>query len=275
MTVRVHQGSVEIDGAEIYYETRGAGPPVLIIQGGLSDAGATRQLAEALAPHHQVISYDRRGLSRSGVAGPAPPVTMARHGADAGALLASLSARPAMVVGASIGALIGLHLAVLHPGSVATLVAHEPPMATVVADPEREEALDAVAALAREDVWAAIRRMAELTGSDRASAENGVRLAPPVGDVEANLHRFFAHDFPAVRSSTLDAAGVAGVPASTPIVPTGGVESRGRWEYRCAQRLARELGRALIELPGGHNGMTSHPWAYAAELRRLFDGQSG
>lgn len=270
--MRVHQGTVATDGAEIYYETRGAGPPVLIIQGGLSEAGATEQLADALAPEYLVISYDRRGLSRSGVVGPVPPVTMAGHAADAAALLASVSTRPALVIGASIGALIGLHLAVLCPGRVATLVAHEPPMATVVADPEREEVLDAVAALAREDVGAAIRRMAELTGSDRASAEAGARPVAPVGDVEANLHWFFNHDFPAVRGSALDSAAVAAVPEPTTVIPTGGVESRGQWEYHCAERLAERLGRTLTELPGGHNGLTSHPRAYATGLRRLFDG---
>lgn len=268
--MRIRQGTVAIDGAEIYYETRGEGPPVLILQGGLSEAGATEQLAEALAQNYRVISYDRRGLSRSVVSTEDSPTTISRHAADAGAILAALSARRARVVGPSIGALIGLELAVRHPELVATLVAHEPPMSTVVIDREHEAELDTVAALAREDVRAAIKHLASLTGSGQASAQPGARPASPVGDLDTNLRRFFEHDFPAVRSSTLDADRIKAIPRSTVILPAGGAESRGQWEYRCAERLAHELDREFIEMPGGHNGFVSHPWAIAAELTRLF-----
>lgn len=267
---RGQQGTIATEGAELYYESCGEGPPVLIIQGGVGEAGATAQLAEALAQHYRVISYDRRGLSRSPASVEAPPIAMSLHAADAAALLTAVCREPARVVGASIGALIGLHLAVQHPELVATLVAHEPPMSAVVHDPAQEAALDRVADLARDDVRAAIRHMASLTGNGQAVAEEGARPAPPVGDIDATLSHFFHHDFPAVRAATLDAAQIAAVAGSTTIIPTGGTASRGQWEYRCAAHLAHELSRTLIELPGGHNGLISHPWATAAELRRLF-----
>ncbi len=266
--------SVAVDGADLYCETRGEGPPVLIVQGGLSEAGATGQLADVLARHFQVISYDRRGLSRSSVPGDCPPITMDHHADDAAALLAAVTTRPAHVVGPSIGGLIGLHLAVRHPERVATLVTHEPPMAPLVVDPEREAALDRIAALARDDVRVAIQEMAALTGGD-VETEPGAAPAPPAGDMDANLRWFFTHDFPAARQSTLDPSRIAELPASTTVVPTGGTASRGEWEYRCAQRLARELGRELIELPGGHNVLVSHPRTTATELRRLFTEASG
>lgn len=70
-----------------------------------------------------------------------------------------------------------------------------------------------------------------------------------------------------MRGSTL---GIEQVAASgTTVVPTGGVQSRGRWEYRCAERLAHALGRELVELPGGHNGPVAHPLASAAALCAL------
>ncbi|MBB5159143.1 alpha/beta fold hydrolase [Saccharopolyspora phatthalungensis] len=264
----LQQGAIPTDGAELYFEARGEGPPVLLIQGGVSEAGATEQLADALARRYQVITYDRRGLSRSTVSTDVP-ITMARHADDAGALLAAVATQPARVVGVSIGALIGLHLVVQHPDRVDVLVAHEPPMSAVVPDGVQEEALDTVAALARKDVWAAIRHMVALTNGE-GSREEGARSPDPIGDLGANLHRFFGYDFPAVRSSTLDSAGLAGVPESTAIIPTGGAESRGQWEYRCASTLAHQLGRELVEMPGGHNGLVSHPQATAAALMRLF-----
>ncbi|GLY68760.1 alpha/beta hydrolase [Amycolatopsis taiwanensis] len=266
----LNQGTVTATGAELFYEERGDGPPVLIIQGGVSEAGATEQLAEALAHAYRVISYDRRGLSRSAVSDETLPATMSRHAEDAAVLLAALATEPAHVVGASIGALTALHLAVQHPERVATLVAHEPPMAAVVKDHEREEALDQIAELARKDVRAAIRRMGSLTGGRQSTTEDGARSAPPVGDIDANLRRFFGHDFPAVRASQLTTGQIAAARSASAIVPTGGIESRGQWEYRCAHKLAQDLQRDLEEMPGGHNGLISHPWATARKLDFLF-----
>lgn len=263
----MHQDTVAVEGATIYYEVCGAGPPLLLIQGGVSEAGATEQFATELAAHYQVISYDRRGLSRS-PASAEVPVTMARHAEDAAQVLAAVTTQPARVIGASIGALIGLHLAVQHPEQVATLIAHEPPMSAVVTDAQQEAGLDTVAELARSDVQAAIQHMASLSGP-QPTPQDGAAPAAPVGDVREHLVWFFAHDFPAVRASTLDAATLRAVPAATRIVPTGGVEDPSRWEYRCARRLAEQLDRELVELSGGHNGFVSHPWASADEVRAL------
>ena len=142
-------------------------------------------------------------------------------------------------------------------------------MANLVVDRQREAQLDRVAALAREDARAAIQLMASLTSGGQGSAEKGARPAPPVGDLDANLRRFFTYDFPAVRASTLDASQIEAVPESTTIIPTGGIATRGDWEYRCAQKLAQDLDCELIEMPGGHNGLVSHPRATTDELRRL------
>ncbi|GAB3288980.1 alpha/beta fold hydrolase [Parasphingorhabdus pacifica] len=243
---------------------------MLIIQGGLSEAGATRQLAEQLAQHYQVISYDRRGLSRSTVSRDPEPVTMATHADDAAALLAAVTTEPARVVGPSIGAVIGLYLTARHPDQVAMLIAHEPPMTSLVRDPEQETGLDEVAELAREDVGAAIRRFVALGGNREDSQEPGAGPAPSVGDVEANLRRFFSRDFPAVRAARLELDRIEAAPRPPMIVPTGGEESRGQWEHRCAVQLAYELDRKFIEMPGGHNGLVNHPRATAAVLGRLF-----
>ena len=60
---------LEVNGAELYYEVCGGGPPVLLIMGFTGDAGHFETLADALASEFTVISYDRRGNGRS----PRPP----------------------------------------------------------------------------------------------------------------------------------------------------------------------------------------------------------
>ena len=56
---------VKADGADLYAERRGDGPPLLIIAGGGGDGGALTTLAGILAASYTVITYDRRGNSRS------------------------------------------------------------------------------------------------------------------------------------------------------------------------------------------------------------------
>ena len=56
---------LKVPGATIYYETRGAGPLLLIIPGGPQDAGVFADLAGHLADRYTVVAYDPRGNSRS------------------------------------------------------------------------------------------------------------------------------------------------------------------------------------------------------------------
>jgi pimeloyl-ACP methyl ester carboxylesterase len=54
-----------VNGAELYYEVRGSGPPVLLIMGFTGDGGNFETLAELLADEFTVVTYDRRGNGRS------------------------------------------------------------------------------------------------------------------------------------------------------------------------------------------------------------------
>ena len=58
-------GLVRVNGADIYHEVRGAGPTALLIHGGGTDGGTWGHLATDLSRELMVVTYDRRGLSRS------------------------------------------------------------------------------------------------------------------------------------------------------------------------------------------------------------------
>lgn len=154
------------------------------------------------------------------------------------------------MLGYSIGALIGLHLATLHPNMVRVLLAHEPPMSRVVRDENREAGLDKVQRIAESDVIAAVREMEQLIGGT-AEREPGASPASQVGDLASNLRMFFKYDFPAVRSSRLDANDVVNAAKAVRIIAAAGRLSHGGWENRCARVLAERLGHSLVELPGG------------------------
>ncbi|MFJ8669308.1 alpha/beta fold hydrolase [Streptomyces sp. NPDC093600] len=58
------------DGTRIAYERYGEGPPLIVVSGALCAAEGERPLAELLAPHFSVVTYDRRGRGGSGDTGP-------------------------------------------------------------------------------------------------------------------------------------------------------------------------------------------------------------
>lgn len=87
---------------------------------------------------------------------------------------------------------------------------------------------------------------------------------------QANFDFFLRHDFPAViEDGELELPG-----CRTPIIPAyGRATPRTVFDHRCAIELGRLVGREPVAFPGGHNGNTSHPRAYAACLRALLAAQ--
>lgn len=56
---------LEVPDARLYYETRGAGPLMLLIPGANGDANGFAPFADELAGDFTVVTYDRRGYTRS------------------------------------------------------------------------------------------------------------------------------------------------------------------------------------------------------------------
>jgi pimeloyl-ACP methyl ester carboxylesterase len=94
---------LEVNGTELYHESRGSGPPLLLIMGATGDAGHFEPVAELLAGEFTVVTYDRRGNGRRprprGWAATSPE----EQADDAAALLEALGLAPAAVFGTSLG----------------------------------------------------------------------------------------------------------------------------------------------------------------------------
>jgi esterase len=117
-------GSVKLDGRDLYHEEVGEGTPILLIHPSGSTASTWGAAVEELARIGRVITYDRRGYARSGGE---PVRKVSTHTADAAALLETVGADPAVVVGTSSGAMIAVDLAVRRPDLVRAVVEHEGP----------------------------------------------------------------------------------------------------------------------------------------------------
>ncbi|MEV4571520.1 alpha/beta hydrolase [Nonomuraea sp. NPDC049419] len=266
-------GLLPVPGATLYYEVRGTGPMLLISQSGEGDATRSTDLVGHLVDDYTVVTYDRRGLSRSSLDGPGQGATMAEHTEDVHHLLAALTDEPALMLGCSLGAVIGLNLAVRHPGRLATLIAHEPVAPRLLPTAERarheQELVDIQRLFRSEGLVPALKSVAAVLGIDPANpdAEPDLTPQPMTPQRIANFGFFIDNDFTAVLG---DALPVTELPTTgTRIVPAAGQATpRTVFDYRCAQELAALLDTEIIEFPGGHNGNTTHPRAYAAQLRR-------
>jgi len=109
------------DGADLYYEVHGEGTPVLFCHGAGSNAATWWQQLPAFAPRHRCITVDLRCFGRSRA--PLETFTVPVLVADALAVLDAAGAARAVVVGQSLGGMVGLQLALRHPERVAGFVA--------------------------------------------------------------------------------------------------------------------------------------------------------
>ena len=114
----------EVNGAKLYYELHGSGEPLALVHGAWADATAWRFVVPGFAENFRVLSYDRRGHSRS--ERPATQGSFDEDGDDLAALLEALDLAPAHVVTNSGGGNIALRLATRRPDLFRSLSCHEP-----------------------------------------------------------------------------------------------------------------------------------------------------
>jgi pimeloyl-ACP methyl ester carboxylesterase len=129
----MHAGRVTTEGDELYYEVRGQGQPLLMISGGGGDSGYYSLVANLLADEYTVITYDRRGNSRSTGNDP-QNFELSQQARDAVAVLRAAGHESAFVFGNSSGAIFALEMARRHPHAVKAVVVHEPPVVRVLPD---------------------------------------------------------------------------------------------------------------------------------------------
>jgi pimeloyl-ACP methyl ester carboxylesterase len=112
---------VPVGGTELYYERRGDGPPLLLIQG-LGGHGLHwgEPFLSELERDLDLVVLDNRGAGRSARLGGAH-LTTASLAADAVGLLDALELDAVHVLGISLGGMIAQQLALAHPERVRSL----------------------------------------------------------------------------------------------------------------------------------------------------------
>jgi pimeloyl-ACP methyl ester carboxylesterase len=285
MTTTITTQTVDAPGATITYDVRGTlgeGVPLLLI-GSPMDAAGFVTLAGHF-PDRPVVTYDPRGTARSTKTAQGES-TPEDHADDLRRVVDAIGGGPVDVFASSGGAVNALAWVARHGEQVRTLIAHEPPLATVL--PDREAVLSVV-----ED----IRQTYEREGQGPAMAKfivhvshdgevpDGFRFPPldpaqfglPTEDdgsredvlLGQNLRTCTGYqpDVDALRAS------------STRIVMARGVGSGQTMAARGADAVAELLGVELVSFPshhagflGGEYGQQGEPEAFGQKLREVLD----
>src|SRR5712691_13464171 len=124
-TAPATEGTVKVNGAELYHQVRGSGPAVLMIHGTGADSGCYDGVAERLASDFRVLTYDRRGWSRSTRPLGWLKTSIEEQADDAAWLLRATGNAPAIVFGSSSAGLTALDLLIRHPEAVKGAILHE------------------------------------------------------------------------------------------------------------------------------------------------------
>lgn len=251
----------------------GAGEPMALVHGSWTDARTWDHVLPALSAGFRVLTYDRRGHSRS--ERPATPGSLREDAADLAGLLERLGLAPAHVVGNSFGASVALRLAIDRPELVRSLIVHEPPVFALL---EGDPAGEAVLAGLRERVEGAAGplRAGRLEEGARAFVDT-IALGP--GAWEERLsdggRAMFLHNAPTWLDE-LDDAGAYRLPVER--LARGGIRlllTSGETSPAHFARVADRMREVLPEAEGGvlagaaHVPHLSHPETFAAMVTRF------
>jgi pimeloyl-ACP methyl ester carboxylesterase len=123
--------TVPVDGTALAYREQGEGEPVVFVHGSASDLRTWEQQLPAIGSSYRAIAYSRRYAPPNEGIEPDADDQMLPHVDDLVAVLRSLDAAPAHLVGHSWGAFICLLTAIRHPELVRSQVLGEAPVLTL------------------------------------------------------------------------------------------------------------------------------------------------
>jgi acetyltransferase/esterase len=163
------------------------------------------------------------------------------------------------VQGSSSGAIVALDLLSIYPQQIRKLVAHEPPLATLV--PEGKEQLATL-----DDIYNTFRASGASEAMRKFNAAAGLEIGPTlppdaeldpqfrqmVARMQKNIEFMFEHELRSYPRYVPDLKALGAV--SDRLVLAGGRDSRLNFPYRPNTALAEALHVPVIDFPGGHAG---------------------
>ncbi|GAA1253227.1 alpha/beta hydrolase [Pseudonocardia aurantiaca] len=287
MTAALTTRTLDAPGATITYDVRGElgdATPLLLIGSPMDAAGFT-----TLAGHftdRPVITYDPRGTGRSTRTDGHGEITPDDHAGDLQRLVEAIGGGPVDVLASSGGAVNALAWVARHGEQVRTLVAHEPPLATILPDHKALTAAieDMHETYQRDGLGPGMAKFMILVGHDGEVPE-GYQYPPvdpaqfglPVEDDGSRNDVLLGQNLRNCTSFEPDLKALRA--AGTRIVMARGEASGQTMAARGADAVAKAIGAELVRFPGDHGGflgdeygMPGEPDGFAKRLREVLDG---
>jgi pimeloyl-ACP methyl ester carboxylesterase len=280
--------TLDVPGAVLTYDvhepdTPGPHRPLMVFGSPMGASGFAQ-----LVPHlddRTVITYDPRVTERSRLE-EGGDVTYEIHGDDVHRVVEATALGPVDVFASSGGAVAALAWLLAHPDEVGTVVAHEPPLSTLLEDGDVLERIykDIAETYQRSGQGPAMAKFIQLLVTPRVFTEDFLDQPAP------DPARFgFSTEDDGSRDDPLLGYNLAMPPyhpdgkalraSGARIVPAVGATSGAAVARRGGEALAALLGVEPVEFPGNHAGFLANersphndPAAFAVKLREVLVG---
>ena len=262
--------TAKVNGVRLFYELGGTGTvPLVLVHGSWDSHHDWNLVVPRLTNAFRVLTYDRRGHSQS--ERPTGQGSVREDVADLAALIRHLELVPAWVVGNSFGASIALRLASEDPDLFRGLIAHEPPLFSLLAD---DPGLSPLLADAQKKFRGVVERIA--SGDHAGATEQFVEtiaLGPGSwATVPSDVRQVMVENAPTFLDEANDPDQIAFeldwiTGFSKPVLFTRGDQSPPTFAP-VVTRLSGSLPHAeVVTLPGaGHVPHATHPDAYVETI---------
>jgi pimeloyl-ACP methyl ester carboxylesterase len=284
--------TLDVPGAVLTYDILHSGEttkPILMLIGSPMGAAGFATLAGHF-PERTIVTYDPRGSERSSLNDPSSRVGPDEHADDLHRIIQAIGGGPVDMFASSGGAVNALALVARHPGNVRTLVAHEPPLASILPDREHAFAVtEAIHETYERSGWGAgmahfvqVLQHRGLFTADIASqpAPDPAMFGMPIEDDGSRTDTMLRQSVITTTHYEPDFGALRAAP--TRIVLAVGAESEGEMANRGGHAVADRLGTEPVTFPshhggflGGEYGQTGDPDAFAAKLREVLAANAG
>lgn len=265
---------IETAHGTLFCRREGSGPTLLLIHGVACDSEFFRKVSEILSKKFTVLSYDRRGYSRSSALEGETDFSVWAHAEDAAELIrfdrrlrgeGNDRSSGVYVAGCSAGGAVAAALATRYPGLVQQVFLHEPLMRGSGALAEEQDAF-----------WAKLRKGAEkhriitcmmhfvnaMGGMNRE--KEGQSMEQQSRNLK-NLELFLEKEMESFSSLRLDDFEI-----SAPVTVACGVDDWSGMFHRSAHQAAQAKGWKYLVVSGYHNFASDEPEAFADCLENVF-----
>jgi pimeloyl-ACP methyl ester carboxylesterase len=288
-TMETQTHTLETRDVDLVYDVAGPlptadGQPPLLMAGHPMTAEGFQTLASHF-PDRTVVSYDPRGLGRSGRKDGRTERSPELHSADLHALITELGA-PVDIFASSGGAINSLALVAEHPEDVRILVAHEPPLLALLPDADAALAAErgVQEAYHQRGSNAGMAQFIAMTAWRGEFTEEYAAQPPadpamfgmPTDDDGSRDDPLLSGTANGITSYRPDVVALNAAP--TQIVIGVGEESVDALTGRTSVATAEALGQKAVEFPshhggflGGEHGYAGQPEAFAAQLHEVLD----